>query len=583
MSETVANPLASAIDDFRRARNRAKLERILAWLTGRTADLLDYDEVRKKLRATHQISRGLKNIPIDAIVGSVGRYTDFTRSFLPRQDEDEYRWANVKVAMTDLTGLPAIEVYQIGDAYFVLDGNHRVSVAREMGNKQIQAHVTELQSKVPFSPDVRPEDLILKAEHAEFLDRTQLDKLRPEADLSVSLPGQYPKLEEHISTHRYFMGLDQQRDVSYEEAVKHWHDTVYEPVVNVIREQGILHDFPDRTEADLYLWLMEHRAVLGKDLHWAVEPETVAKDLAGRYSQRPQRVLARVGEALSHAVIPKAIASGPPPGTWRHRRGGYVDRCCLFSTVLVAISSAEDKWHAVEQAIAVARREGGHLVGLHVVSSEAETKEGAVQAMQAEFLSRCERVEVQGQWSTQVDGGIADTICTMSRWVDLTLVPLAHPPGDQPLERLSSGLRHMIQHCPSPLMAVPGAPQVSPMRRMLLAYDGSPKAQEALYVSTYLAVQWGSDLAVLTVIDGEQTTHDVLSRAQTYLEEHGVQATLVEARGAVGDAILRTSAEHDSELIVMGGYGFSPVLQIALGSAVDQVLRASRQPVLICR
>jgi nucleotide-binding universal stress UspA family protein len=512
----------------------------------------------------------------------VGRYTDFTRSFLPRQDEDEDRWAKVKIAMTDLTGVPAIEVYQIGDAYFVLDGNHRVSVAREMGNKQIQAYVTELQSKVPLSPDVRPEDIILKAEYTDFLERTQLDRLRPEADLSVSLPGQYPKLEEHIATHRYFMGLDQQRDVSYEEAVKHWHDTVYEPVVNAIREQGILRDFPDRTEADLYLWIMEHRAALAKDLHWNVKPEAAAKDLADRFSRRPQRVLARVGEALSHAVVPKTIASGPPPGTWRQRRGEQIAKCCLFSTVLVAISSAEDKWHAVEQAIAVARREGGYLVGLHVVSSEAETNKEAIQAMQAEFLHRCERAEITGQWSAQV-GGIADTICTMSRWADLTVVPLAHPPGDQPLDRLSSGFRSMIQHCPSPLMAVPGAPQVSPMRRMLLAYDGSPKAQEALYVSTYLAGQWGIPLLVLTVIDSEQPSRDALSQAQAYLEKHGVQATLIEAEGAVSDAILRTSQEHDSELIVMGGYGFSPVLQIALGSAVDKVLRASRRPVLICR
>ena len=165
---TEGTGLVGAIDDFRRARFRAKVERVLARLTGESADLLQYEEVRRKLKARGQVSRGLHNIPIEDIVGSVGRYADFSKSFLPRQDDDEGRWARVKLAMDAQAGVPHIEVYKVGDAYFVLDGNHRVSVARQNGATHIQAHVIEIETRVPLSADVQAEDLVLKAEYTEF-------------------------------------------------------------------------------------------------------------------------------------------------------------------------------------------------------------------------------------------------------------------------------------------------------------------------------------------------------------------------------------------------------------------------------
>jgi nucleotide-binding universal stress UspA family protein len=572
--------LSGAIDDFRRARFRAKLEQILARLTGQSSDLLEYEEVQKKLRATTKIPRGLQDIPIEAIVGSVGRYGDFTRSFLPRQDEDEGRWVGVKLAMTDLVGLPPIEVYQIGEVYFVLDGNHRVSVARQLGATHIQAYVSEVQTKVSLSPGVKLDDLILKAELADFLAHTRLDRLRPGSDLSVSLPGQYQKLEGHISVHQYFMGIDLKRDIPYRDAVAHWYDTVYLPVAQMIRERGILRDFPGRTEADLYLWIMEHRVALGKELHWEIELEEAATDLADRYSPRPQRVVARVGGAISQAVVPQTIVSGPPPGAWRQERDvGYrSDR--LFSSILVAVGGRDGGQSAVDQALQVARRENGRLIGLHIVSAEADRESEMVDAMRDRFLARCASAGVPGRWSVKA-GSIASKICELSRWISLTVVDLAHPPEDQPAARLSSGFRTLIQKCPTPILAVPGVS--SEMRRVLLAYDGSPKANEALFVSTYLAGQWGVSLTVVTVIEEERTASATLARAHKYLEEHGVGATFVTAHGPVGEAILNVAREHSSELVVMGGYGFSPVLQIVFGSAVDQVLRGSSQPVLICR
>jgi len=552
----------------------------MARLTGASTELLNYEEVRQKLKGTRTTSRGLQNIPIDAIVGSVGRYTDFTRSFLPRRDTDQSRWTGVEAAMTDMTGLPPVEVYQIGDTYFVMDGNHRVSVAKQLGATHVEAYVTELHTRVPLSPDVQPQDLIVKAEYAEFLERTHLDELLPDADLSMSLPGKYQELEEHISVHRYFMGIEQNREIPYEEAVAHWYDTVYLPVVQMIRENGILRDFPDRTETDLYLWILDHRDELGQELAWEIEPEVAAEDLVSKFSPKLGQVIRRVIQRIRAILLPKGITPGPAPGKWRRARTGKAPGEHLFSRILVAVNGEESGWHVVDQALEVARREEGRLVGLHVVASKQELESETVRAIRAEFTHRCEEAGVSSQWVVEV-GNVAEKMCEVGRWLDLVVINLAYPPGNRPIARLSSGLRTLIQHCAVPILAIPQIPLS--MNRILLAYDGSSKAKEALFVSTYLAGRWNASLAVVTVLEENHTTPETMKLARRYLERHGIDATYVEKQGDVGPAILEAAAEHESELIVMGGYGFNPVLEIVLGSAVDQVLRESRQPVLICR
>jgi nucleotide-binding universal stress UspA family protein len=580
MTEPSSLSFRSAVLDFRRARRRAAMEQILARLTGKSADLLSYEEVRQKLKVRSSGKQELKEVPLDAIVGSVGRYADFTRSFLPRQDSDEERWARVKVAVTDLSGLPPVKVYQVGEAYFVLDGHHRVSVARQFGATHIQAYVTEIRTKVSLSPDIQPDDLIWKAEYADFLEHTHLDELHPEADLSVSIPGQYQVLEEHIEVHRYFMGLEQEREIPYEEAVTHWYDEIYWPVVQVIRERDILRDFPGRTETDLYLWVSEHRAALEKELEWGIRAEAAAADLAAQLSPRPQRVVARIGEKILDAVTPNGFKAGPPPGQWRSEQLEACEYDRLFADILVPVSGEEIGWQALEQALEVARREGARLYGLHIVSLEAQRDSEEAHAVQAEFNRRCKAAGIPGELAIEV-GGMARKICERARWTALVVVHLAHPPAPQPLARLSSGFRTLIRRCPRPVLAVPRAS--SHLDCALLAYDGSPKADEALFIATYLSCRWNITLVVVTVIEAGRTTLETLTRAQSYLETHRVQAAFVKESGSVAEVILKTAEEHESGLIIMGGYGLSPMLEVVLGSTVDQVLRSSRRPMLICQ
>jgi nucleotide-binding universal stress UspA family protein len=574
MSEDRSGAYISALADFRDARRRATLERIMSLLSGQSAQLLSYDDVRERLDARETARRTLKEVPLDAIVGSVGRYNDFSRSFLPRQDQDAERWAEVKTAMTGMAGLPPVELYQIGDVYFVRDGNHRISVLRQMGATHVEAYVTQVRTKVPLTPDVQPDDLIIKEELTHFLQQTQLDELRPGSDLSVTVPGMYDVLLEHIAVHRYFMGLEWKRDVPYSEAVTHWHDTIYMPVVEIIRERSVLADFPDRTETDLYLWVVEHREALKEVLGWDLSTEAAASDLAAarRQPSRATRVL--------QAVMPAGLDAGPPTGEWRRSEVEPRKEERLFADVLVALGSGIDDWAAVDQALLIANRDHGRVHGLHVVTEGSDEDDAQLAELAHRFEERCGAAGLPGKLAFQ-GGEISSRVCQASGLVDLLVLKLKHPPGTGVVRRLSSGFRNIIRRCSRPVLAVPE--EASPLSRALLAYDGSPKSNEALFVATYLAARWGTELLVLAVEERSIPARHALAAAGKYLTKHGVEAQLHTATGPVAEQILKTVHKRDANVILMGGYGASPLVEVVLGSEVDQVLRSSSVPILICR
>jgi len=117
----------------------------------------------------------------------------------------------------------------------------------------------------------------------------------------------------------------------------------------------------------------------------------------------------------------------------------------------------------------------------------------------------------------------------------------------------------------------------------LLAFDGSPKALEALFVGTYLHVQWNTSLVLLTVTDGRKVTSEILDQAQQYLEDHGANAIALNRSGPEAETILASAEEYECDMFIIGGYGMQPVQEVVLGSTVDQVLRESKMPVMVCR
>jgi len=567
-----------AIQDFKSARQKAVLRELLAHFTGESTELLPFDEVRQKLRAQIGPRKVLKEIPIDSIIGSVNRYQDFTRGFLPGRNVDENRWTYVDAANQGLEGLPPIEAYQIGGAYFVSDGNHRISVAKQSGATEIQGYVTEVHSRVPLTPDIQPEELIRKSEYAQFLEDTNIDRLRPQADLSVTACGGHGRLQEHIAVHRYYMGIEQQHEIQPYEAVVDWYDKVYLPVASIIRERGLLVDFPNRSEADMYLWLAEHRAALEEECRMQIEVGYAAGDLVDRYSHRLDRVFSRIGHRITNAIKPQKrettpALEAPTPSAGSDDHGQH-----LFRETLVPINGHQDGWFALQQALTIAQREQSTLHGLYILDQGAVEDAANTQKIQTDFLHRCKDAGVSCDFLV-VTGDITRSICDAAVKHDLVVANLSYPPEDAWLARLGSGIPNLIRRCPRPLLLTPQA--VSPIHHILLAYDGSLKAREAIYLAAYLTKQWEIPLHVISI--GDPSNLEVIQdEVKGYLESHNIGAEYISANKDQNiSTILESLEKFDVDLLLIGGYGRNPLIDIVQGSEIDELLRQSHIPILI--
>jgi nucleotide-binding universal stress UspA family protein len=537
---------------------------------------LSFEEVRSQLHPIPSGIQKVENIPLDAIIGSVGRYSDYTRSYWPVADEDEQRWAKVKMAVNDMVGVPPIEVYQIGDAFFVRDGNHRVSVFREMGATHIQAHVIQLATKVPLSPDDDIDDIIIKAEYLKFLEITQLDKLRPEARIELSVPGAYNDIQEHIQVYQHYLSREQNREVPLSEAVTEWYDNYYLVVINAINRLGIRRDFPGHTDGDIYMRVWRHRGSLLEKTKIAVSVDWATRDLVEQKGQSPEKILARLFKHL----VPKGLTSGPPAGSWRERIATIEkQRERLFGYILVSLGRAESRTQALEQALIIAQKEEAVLYGLHVIATDSSAADPAIQEIQTSFEEHCEAEAVEGYFSF-AEGKITHQIIARANWTDLVVAALNYPPGKKRADKFSPGFDALIRTSFSPILVVPDQP--SHFRRALVAYDGSPKAREALFIAVYMANRWGTAIVILTVPD-EKLTPAEIADMRSYLGSNQVVPTYMEGEPPVPEAIIQAVERENCDLILIGGYGKLPVLELLLGSTVDEVLRTSRVPILVCK
>lgn len=293
---------------FNAARRRAFMQDVLADLSGRPDTLLSFHDVREQLDLGPPDGDAyLEEIPLEKIVGSVGRYRDFTRAFLPRAHIDPQRWSRIE-RLQRRAALPPVDLFRIGDTYFVRDGHHRVSVARARGQRTIQARVVDVPVRVPLGPDVSPTDLILKSGYAEFLEKTSLDRSCPEQRIELTAPGAYHRLLQHIEVHQFYMGLRSRHYPTLPEAAENWYDDVYLPLVERIRESGILAHFPGRTEADLYLWIGENRATLQMRYALGHEAEAAVEDFSETH--RLPRVIRWLRSGL-HRLFPRFVAPAP--------------------------------------------------------------------------------------------------------------------------------------------------------------------------------------------------------------------------------------------------------------------------------
>jgi hypothetical protein len=552
--------LIKAKRDFHQAHQRAAMERIIASLTGRSADLLSFQEVYEKLKATTGADRGLHEIQLAAIVGSVGRYQDFSRTFLPRQASDESRWVNVRTAVGEraVDALPPIKVYKIGEAYFVQDGHHRISIARQAGQATIQAYVTEVRTRAPLSAGVDLQELIVKSEYATFLEYTQLDRLRPGADLTLTIPGGYGRFEAHIEAHRFINEMAQGREVDWSTAVTDWYDEAYLPVLGTIREQEILRDFPGRTEADLYLWISDHQLALKQELGWRMRPEVAAVSL-------PR---ARTGISAGNSRLARlwSVARGrlgaflayrqrPSINRWHHEKLITRYSASLFADLLVPLDGCESAWVALEQAALIAQQECSTVHGLLMVASQEFA--GAA-ALQARFESRCREAGVEGHLVLDTGRPVA-AVQARAPLVDLVVLdPYFADAGIHDGQAGAAGqagatCRAIARRGVRPMLIASAKPSL--LARPLLVLDNSAGARDALFVATYLAELWRRPLHVLAPAARSRSQEQAATYARRYLQMHEVEATFSVTDRSPAETLLATVAAQGNDLIITARRG----------------------------
>jgi uncharacterized membrane protein YgaE (UPF0421/DUF939 family) len=239
--------------EFEEERQQALRQDVAARVTRRRRTPPPLEDVVGAAQITDAVDRGERRIPIAQIKGTENRSFDFDASFQPRSRRLQQQWVQAFTLMEQGLEPPPIEVYQVGDVYFVKDGHIRVSVASHLGWETVRAHVTEVHTRAPVGSEINPHELLRAAEYARFLERTQLDVSRPGARLEVSQLGRYDIIFDHILGHRYFLGIERGHEVPIPEAAASWYDTVYRPVMNVARSHRVQQRLSGWTDTDIYL------------------------------------------------------------------------------------------------------------------------------------------------------------------------------------------------------------------------------------------------------------------------------------------------------------------------------------------
>lgn len=262
---------------FDRARRKEAYRRLSETVRGEgRAELLDLDEVRTRLGVFRESYVGIRPVPVARVIGTAGRGREFDRDFLPRDERTRERWRRVEQTFPR-GDFPPIVVYEVEGSFFVVDGHHRVAVARQRGVEFIDAEITRLETKQPLPEDADVGALILAEQERRFMEESGLARARPGAEIRCSRPDGYAELLELLKVHAWHLSRERGEVVEMEEAAADWHERVYGPTLEAIRAEGLPEVVGSATEADLFLWVWDRLRALRPE-----EPEAGVADVARR-------------------------------------------------------------------------------------------------------------------------------------------------------------------------------------------------------------------------------------------------------------------------------------------------------------
>jgi hypothetical protein len=214
--------------------------------------------VERRLKPLRRQYLGVHAIPIDALIGTDSRGRSFTRDFRPLHAPSRIRLRSLAQAFPD-GGYPPITAIKLGQAYFVIDGHHRVTLARDQGAATIDADVTELVALTPLSSSADMLEVILRELERIFLEDSGLALGRPGIRIPVSRPAHYLEVLENVQVHGYHMMRSHGRVVTHAEVAADWYDAIYLPTLAAAEHLDIDRQHRDTPAGDLFLLLHRHR------------------------------------------------------------------------------------------------------------------------------------------------------------------------------------------------------------------------------------------------------------------------------------------------------------------------------------
>lgn len=220
--------------------------------------LLSFNELRARLHLFQQSYAGLRTIEVARIVGTVDRSDDFDQDFLPRTPQTRERWERLERAFPTL-GFPPISVYQVNDVFFVIDGNHRVALAKQKGAEFIDAEVTQIHTDIEIDENIDFEKMFYLEQARRFMQESGLERSRPMARIDFTRPQGFIELLDVVKAHGYDLMMERGEMLQPDEIAADWYDRVYLPAVESIRWERLLEIEPGSTEGDLFLWVLQRR------------------------------------------------------------------------------------------------------------------------------------------------------------------------------------------------------------------------------------------------------------------------------------------------------------------------------------
>jgi hypothetical protein len=244
---------------FSKAHRKEMHQRLARVVRGsKPTSLLSFDELRTRLRLFQQSYAGLQTIEVAKIVGTVNRSADFDRDFLPRSPQIRERWERLERAFPTL-GFPPISVYQVNEVFFVIDGNHRVALAKQKGAEFIDAEVTEIHTDIAVDEHIDFEQILYLEQARRFMQRSGLARSRPMARIDFTRPQGFVELLDIVKAHGYDLMMERGKVLQPHEVAADWYDRVYLPAVESIRWEKLFELEAGSTEGDLFLWVIQRR------------------------------------------------------------------------------------------------------------------------------------------------------------------------------------------------------------------------------------------------------------------------------------------------------------------------------------